>query len=320
MTLRDRLLDASVYFSFDRTGFERHQRGFDPADLAADLSGQRYAVTGANSGLGLAVAQGLAAQGAEVILLCRSAERGRAAADQIRADTGSTTVRLVRCDLADFDSIDAAAAALGEAPLAGLVHNAGLLPGERTLTPQGHEVTVGVHLVGPLRLTTHLLPALRAAPDARMVWVSSGGMYSRRLSLEALASQAGPYDGVKAYAQTKRAQVVLSEILAARLAPAIAVNAMHPGWAATPGVEQSLPGFFQFTRDRLRTPVQGADTALWLAAAPRLAGVTGQFWFDRRPARTEPLPFTATPADARAGLLPLLAEWAGVSAAWAADA
>jgi succinyl-diaminopimelate desuccinylase len=181
----DRLLDASVYFSFDRSGFLRHQRRFDPADLAVTLGGRRFAVTGGNSGLGFALCEGLLRRGAEVALLCRSAERGAAAAARLAAATGRAEPTVIPCDLEDFDSVDAAAEALGSGPLHGLAHNAGLLPDARHLGPTGLEQTVAVHLAGPLRLTTRLRPALRAAQDARMVWVSSGGMYTRRLDLAA---------------------------------------------------------------------------------------------------------------------------------------
>lgn len=321
MALFDGLLDASVYFSFDGTGFARHARRFDPADLAQPLTGRRYAITGGNGGLGLEIARGLAARDAAVVLLCRSPERAQAARDEIVDTTGNRAVSWLTCDLCDPESVDAAAEALlGPAnaaaghpsPLHGLIHNAGLLPAERRLTPFGHEQTVAAHLLGPLRLSARLLPALRAATSPRMVWVSSGGMYTRRLDLEALAQTEGPYDGVRAYALTKRAQVVLAELLEARLAPAVRVHAMHPGWADTPGVASSLPRFHRFTRNRLRTPAEGADTALWLAAAPDAAVGAGRFWFDRAPARTEVLPCTATRAEDRAALLPLLAAWAGV--------
>jgi NAD(P)-dependent dehydrogenase (short-subunit alcohol dehydrogenase family) len=320
MGLFDGLLDASVYFSFDKTGFARHARRFDPADLPQDLRGRRYAITGGNGGLGLEIGAGLAAQGATVVLLCRDAARAQEACATLKQRTGATEVSWLLCDLGDPTSVDAAAEALsvhpsqpGPAPLHGLIHNAGLLPAERSLTPFGYEQTVAVHLLGPLRLTAGLLPSLRAAASPRIIWVSSGGMYSRRLDLAALASTEGTYDGVRAYALTKRAQVVLAEVLESQLAPAIRVHAMHPGWADTPGVVTSLPRFYRFAKDRLRSPAEGADTAVWLAAAPDAAVGAGRFWFDRAVAKTEVVPCTATrPAD-RAALLPTLAEWAGLS-------
>jgi NAD(P)-dependent dehydrogenase (short-subunit alcohol dehydrogenase family) len=290
MKLLDGLLDRSIFFSFDRSGYLRHQRRFDPADLERSLQGQVYLVTGANSGLGYAVSHGLAERGAAVHLLCRSAERGAAARDAIRAQTGNPEVYLEVVDVSSLESVAGFVAGFSPPRVDALVHNAGVLPDAREVTPDGLERTVATHLVGPFLLTRLLAPRLQ---DARVVFVSSGGMYTKRLDVDALTRLEGRYDGVEAYAQTKRGQVVLSEQLARELAASgTTVNAMHPGWAATPGVERSLPRFWRAMESRLRTPEQGADTALWLAVAERVAGQTGLFWFDRRPAPTHLLPRT----------------------------
>ena len=124
---------------------------------------------------------------------------------------------------------------------------------------------------------------LRRSAPARVIWVSSGGMYTQRLDIAALPEGGARFDGVMAYAQTKRAQVILSELWAARLVGSgVTVNAMHPGWAGTRGVQTSLPTFHQISRALLRTPALGADTIVWLAVASRLATESGKFWFDRR--------------------------------------
>ena len=95
------------------------------------------------------------------------------------------------------------------------------------------------------------------------------------------------YDGVLAYAETKRAQVVLSELWAEAFGNTRVVsNAMHPGWAETPSVKSSLPRFHRLTRPFLRTPAEGADTVVWLAASPAAGTHTGEFFFDRRPVGT----------------------------------
>ena len=154
-----------------------------------------------------------------------------------------------------------------------LVHNAGVLPEDRVLSPQGHEITLATHVLGPWLLTRELLPRLKASSDARVVFVSSGGMYTQRLSLDDIEWRRRPYDGVAAYAQTKRMQVVMAQLLAED--PdfgGIAVSAMHPGWADTPAVRTSLPRFWQAMHGRLRTPAQGADTVIWLASSPAARG------------------------------------------------
>jgi NAD(P)-dependent dehydrogenase (short-subunit alcohol dehydrogenase family) len=174
-----------------------------------------------------------------------------------------------------------------------LVHNAGVLPEQRLASPDGHELTLATHVLGPWALTQALLPRLQASTDARIVFVSSGGMYTQRLSLDDCEWLRRPYDGVTAYAQTKRMQVVLAQLLAAELPGArLTVSSMHPGWADTPAVRSSLPRFWKAMQGRLRTPAEGADTVVWLAASPAARGRSGLFWFDRRPRSTHLLPLT----------------------------
>ena len=94
-------------------------------------------------------------------------------------------------------------------------------------------------------------------------------MYTTGLALDDLQYERSVYDGSRAYARTKRALVALTEVWAERLKDSgVVVHAMHPGWADTPGVAGSLPGFHRITRRFLRTAEQGADTITWLAAAP----------------------------------------------------
>ena len=121
----------------------------------------------------------------------------------------------------------------------------------------------------------------RLEAGEHLIWVSSGGMYTQRLKVDALDAPEVGFDGVVAYARTKRAMVVVSEQLASRLTPkGIAVHAMHPGWADTPGVESSIPGFWKLTQAILRTPDEGADT-VWLVPRSGTRG-PGRFWFDRQ--------------------------------------
>lgn len=314
MSFLDRLADASIYFSFDRTGFERHRRQFQSGDLDVDLDGKRCLVTGANSGLGRAAAHALAGLGAEVWLLCRSRERGEVAARDIRDGTGNPHVRLEIVDLASRQSILDFANRAAESTVDVLIHNAGVLPAERVETKDGLELTWATNVVGPFLLTCQLLPHLERASGARVINVTSGGMYSQQLDLRDVAWRDRPFDGVVAYAQTKRAEVILTELWAARLeARGVTVNAMHPGWADTPGVRDSLPRFWRFTKNRLRTPRQGADTIVWLAACERVAGETGKLFFDRRVVRTHFLRRTRTRPGDRERLWQLCCEQAGVS-------
>lgn len=312
MSAWDRLLDASILFSFDRSGFRRHARRFDPAALDVDLSGRTCLVTGANSGIGRACARALAERGAEVWLLCRSEARGREAEEALRKQTGNARVRFAALDLADLASVRAFCASLSGPRVDALIHNAGLLPAERIETRDGLELCFATHVAGPLALTRGLEGALGAA-RGRVVFVTSGGMYTRRLALGDPQWRARRYDGVTAYAETKRMQVVLTEMLARRLRPAgVRVNAMHPGWADTPGVRSSLPGFFRWMSGRLRTAEEGADTAVWLAASEAAGHLTGKLCFDREVVATHLLPWTREAERDRRRFRTLCAQAAGV--------
>ena len=290
------LVDPTIVFSFDRTGYRVHELTFNPADCDVDLNGRRYLVTGANSGIGYETALALADLGAEVVLLCRSTLRGEAAAETIRAQTGNARVSVVRLDVSDLEHVAQVGHELAQHPVDGLIHNAGVLPDERTLTPQGLEQTFATHVAGPHLLTRCLAAALSESASGRVVWVTSGGLYTQRLDTEDLDWSDRPYDGVRAYAQTKRMQLVLAELWADVLgSDRVAVNAMHPGWADTPAVRSSLPRFYAVTRSILRTPAEGADTVVWLAASEAGAHLTGELVFDRKPRAKVLLPGTAAP-------------------------
>jgi dehydrogenase/reductase SDR family member 12 len=308
MGLLDGLLDATIYFSFDRSGFERHRRAHRDPDIRIDLGDRVCLVTGASAGLGLESARELARRGAQVWLLCRSAERGEAAREQIEADTGSRAVSVAELDISDLASVRRFAASFAAPSVSALIHNAGLIPERRQCTAQGLELAFATHVAGPFLLTRLLEPKLRAASPGRVIFVSSGGMYPARLSLADPDWSQRAYGGVAAYSQTKRMQVVLARMFAERWLPAqVVVHAMHPGWAATDGVRNSLPGFYRFTQGRLRSPAQAADTITWLAAAEEPLHSSGDFWFDR--ARVSPyyVPFTRETPEERAALWELCA-------------
>ncbi len=134
-------------------------------------------------------------------------------------------------------------------------------------------------MLGPHVLTYGLRKALAGG---RVVLVTSGGAYGQRLDADDPEYAAGDYSGVTAYARTKRMQLVLTELWARDLEPdGIRVHSMHPGWADTPGVTDSLPRFAAVTGPLLRDADSGADTAVWLTATADAIG-TGGFWHDRR--------------------------------------
>jgi dehydrogenase/reductase SDR family protein 12 len=286
---------------YGRAGFARASAKWRPADLdGVDLTGTTVLVTGGNGGLGRAAAEALAARRASVHLLCRSAERGAAAAAEIAAATGHADVTPHAVDVSDPASVRAFAAAWGARPVHALINNAGVLPATRTLAPGGVEAGLATALGGTLLLTGLLLPALAAAgrpgAPARVINVSSGGGLTVRLDIDDLNGDRRAYDGTLQYAHAKRAQMALTAAWARKLAGApVAVHAMHPGWAVTEGVKTSIPDFYEKQKDSMRTAAQGADTIVWLAASPAAAAAApGRLWFDRAPADTDfPLAGTA---------------------------
>lgn len=291
--LVDRLLDRTVVLGYTTLGYRLrrvHWRDDDPQP--GSLTGKRVLVTGAASGLGEAGARRLAELGADVHLLGRSLDRITPAADRLRHEiarngwAGSATPEA--CDVSDLadvrrfttEFVDRLAGS--QLALDGIIHNAGVLPAERTASVEGHELCVATHVLGPILMTELLLPALTVSTaGARIIFVSSGGMYGQKLPVADPDYATGRYRGAVAYARSKRIQVELAPALAERWAGSVGLVAtMHPGWADTPGVASSLPLFRLVTKPLLRAPSAGADTIVWLAAASPMPP-TGLFWHDR---------------------------------------
>ena len=263
-------------------------------------------ITGASSGLGRAAAIGLTRLGARVHIIGRSMDRLAKSADVIRAAVPDADVVPREYDVSDLDDVQRLVSALNDelVALRALVHCAGLIPEKRTTTAQGHELAFATHVLGPYALTTGLRELLAADRDGRAIWVSSGGMYPVPAVSRDLEYTSGEYKGVTAYARTKRMQVAMVEMLAAEFdRPGDpVVHSMHPGWAQTPGVLGSIPGFAKAIGSIMRTPTQGADTIVWLAAAPEPGTRSGLFWHDRRVRSTQYFFFTHDDPATRARL------------------
>ncbi len=291
----DTFLDRTVALGYTKIGpAVRRRLPTWPADPAAQaLVGRTAAVTGATSGLGLATAEGLARLGAEVRLVVRDVDKGARFKARLEADVPGARVSVDRCDVSDLDDVRRFARELDVDALDVLVHNAGAMPATRSESAQGHELTMALHVLGPLLMTELLRPTL-AGRDARVLMVTSGGMYSQRLRADDPEFTQGEYSPTAAYARSKRAQVELLPELAARWSgDGIGVHATHPGWADTPGVTESLPTFRKLTGPLLRDAASGADTTVWLAATEPQPP-SGGLWHDRRVRPTHLLRRTRT--------------------------
>jgi dehydrogenase/reductase SDR family member 12 len=279
---------------YPAVGYHLHRLGFREADLDVDLGGKVCVVTGATSGLGLSIARGLGARGASVVLVGRDPARGEAA---MRMAGGRAELELA--DLASVTAVHALAARIAarHGRVDVLVNNAGLSLWDRQRSADGLELTFATNVLGGFVLTSLLLPLLQRAAPSRVVHMTSAALYTQRLDVEALLStDARSYSGPVQYARTKRAQVELSALWAARLAgTGVSSSAVHPGLARTPGVAHSVPLYHRLAGPALRTADQGADTALWLAASPAAEGKSGDLWFDRAPRPLHAAPWTEAP-------------------------
>jgi dehydrogenase/reductase SDR family protein 12 len=278
----DRALDLTVAPGYGTPGLAIRRRLPDWPPDPGRMDGKVVLVTGAASGIGLAAARGFAQLGASVGLLGRTPERAHEAAGAV----GVGDVRPVHCDvssLADLERFTASFLA-EEERLDVLVNNAGVMPGERTRSPEGVELTFATHVVAPFFLTERFAVLLQSSAPARVINVVSGGMYAQSIPVDDVESERAEYSPKAFYARTKREEVAITEGWAERLrGSGVVVHAMHPGWADTPGVQRWLPAFRAVTRPIIRTPEQGADTVVWLGGSDVPLRSTGLLWHDRRP-------------------------------------
>jgi NAD(P)-dependent dehydrogenase (short-subunit alcohol dehydrogenase family) len=250
--------------------------------IQVSLEGRVVLVTGATAGIGLEIAADLVALGAEVILGCRTREKGEAAQHELTRRSPDASTRLLIADLSIQASVRAGIDMISRTTpvLHVLVNNAGLWSERRQVTAEGIELTFATNVLGYALVTALLGPQLEAAHGARVVNVASA--YAHGLDLTDVEFARRPYSGAAAYAQSKQANRMWSWALARRLeSRAVTVNALHPGAVATQLLRSAFPGVGG------RTPQAGADTASWLAAAPEVAGVTGKFFADRAERRCE---------------------------------
>ena len=314
----DSALDLGIVPGFSSIGFGLRRRlyGWDKARL----DGRSVMVTGANAGIGRAIAEGLAGAGATVHMVCRNLAKGEEAREAIALETG-VEPHLHQCDLSSLASVRTFAEgflASGD-PLDVLINNAGVMPPERKVTGEGFELTFATNVLGPFLLTELLMPRISESADGRVVFMSSGGMYTTGFSLRDPQLERRDYDPPAVYAHTKRAEVMLADEFNRRTGGNPAICSMHPGWAATAGVSDALPTFNKVMGPILRTAEAGADTAVWLSGASLQDAPGGLFYMDRRPRPKYRVPDTRETATDRARLFEICREMTGEVSTGATD-
>jgi NAD(P)-dependent dehydrogenase (short-subunit alcohol dehydrogenase family) len=245
-----------------------------------DQTGTTVLITGANSGLGLRSAEALAAKGATVLMACRNAAKAATARASVAAVAAGPDPEVVALDLASLTSVRECAAALEErlGHLDVLMNNAGIMAVPRRLTVDGFESQLGTNHLGHFALTGLLLPTLLAAPEPRVVTVSSNAHKFGRLQLDDLFFERGRYSRWRAYGQSKLANLLFSSELQRRAAvarTALTSVAAHPGYAATnlttgPAIGAALLKPFLAIGDKLvgQPDHMGALPQLYAATMP----------------------------------------------------
>lgn len=281
------------------------------------MTGKVCVITGATSGIGLATAQALAAQGATVLLLGRDAAKGQAAVRQVQAESPQGQALFFQTDLALQSSIrQTAQAVLDQFPVIDvLINNAGIWALKRELTAEGIELTFAVNHLAYFLLTHLLYPALRRAPEARVINVSSRNQFDTHIHFDDLQLERH-YTGFRAYAQSKLANVLFTYELHRRKPDAhVTANVLHPGLVHTDiGLKHTNWLYALGWRVRRTfwpslTPAEGAKTSVFLASSPEVKGQSGLYWVNSK--ATPSAKDSYNEADARR-LWEISEQWCGI--------
>ena len=257
------------------------------------MNGKVAVVTGSNIGIGLETAVGLASLGATTVLACRNQEKAAVAAAEVKERAGSDDVHLVTLDLADLESVRAAANDILARwdRLDVLVNNAGGIWTERQLTKQGFEQTFGVNHLGHFLLTNLLLDRLKASAPSRIVNLTSVGHHMARRGMRFGDLQSEKrYAGMEAYSRSKLANILFTRGLATRLdGTGVTANAVHPGPVRSGfGMDGDMKGLMGLGNKLIRpfeiSAASGARTSIYVATSPDIEGKTGGYYARSKPA------------------------------------
>ena len=257
----------------------------------ASMTGRICLVTGATNGIGRATAQALAARGASVLVHGRDRHKAEAAVRGIIEATGNHDVEPIVGDLAELDQVRRMAAEFRarHKRLHVLLNNAGLVAFDRRTTHDGFEAHFGVNHLAPFLLTNLLLDTLKSSAPARIVTVASAVHNRGRIDFDDLQAERG-YNGIRAYATSKLANILFTTELARRLdGSAVTANALHPGVVAS-GLAGDGTGLlalgWRLAKNFMISPEKGARTSIYLAESPDVEGISGRYFSNCRETRT----------------------------------
>ncbi len=243
-------------------------------------------ITGANSGIGKVIAKRLAGIGATVVMVCRNRSKGELALREIKNETSNDSVDLMLADLSSLESVRQLAKDFLQKyeKLHVLVNNAGLILGNRVATPDGLESTFVVNYLSHFLLTNLLLGTLKASAPSRVVNITSDAHFSGHIDFDDPQGEKH-YGGLRAYSQSKLAQVVFTYELAKRtMGSGVSVNCVHPGavrtkWGNGAGL---LEIGIRIARPFMLSPEKGAETPIYVATSAEVKDVTGKYFSKKK--------------------------------------
>lgn len=245
-------------------------------------------ITGANTGMGLATSIALAQDGHRIIMACRDERRGQAALEEVKAKSGSEHVELMLLDLGSLTNIREFAKHFQEKydRLDVLINNAGLITVKRQVTEDGFEMMMGVNHLGHFLLTNLLLDSLKRSENGRIVVVSSGGYKWGKINFDDMNLEKN-FSSFKGYGRSKLANILFTKELSNRLAETkVTVNCLHPGAVATSmGVNRDTgfgKGIHKILSPFFLSPLQGAQTAIYLATSSEVQNITGEYFYKKK--------------------------------------
>lgn len=250
----------------------------------ARLDSKRAVVTGGTSGVGRAIVQALAARGAGILMVNRSAERSAVVCDEIRR-TFSVPCDFLVADFSRLEEVHRAADRIldTKGPLDLLINNAGMHATRKSWTAEGHETVFCVNHLASFLLTDRLLERLKENPGARILQINSQGHRFGGLDVDDLAWKRRIYTGLRGYGASKTAQLLTVWEFADLLAnTGVTINAMHPGAVQSSIGENNGPLYRWFKHHvlsrSLKPAAVGGEAVAYLASAPELSGVSGRFF------------------------------------------